>query len=71
MLEGDFGSEELLVSAFQTRWKQARAAQRLNANRVKTSLDDEEVRGHVVALRRLVTVCQSIRPNTEPSKNAG
>ncbi|CAJ1454578.1 unnamed protein product, partial [Effrenium voratum] len=37
---------------------QARTAQRLNASRVKSSMDDEEVRGHVVALRRLLTVAQ-------------
>ncbi|CAJ1345489.1 unnamed protein product [Effrenium voratum] len=37
----------------------ARTAQRLNASRVKSSMDDEEVRGHVVALRRLLTVAQA------------
>lgn len=52
-------------------WKQARTAQRLNAQRVKTSMDNEEVRSHVVALRRLITVAQAIRPNADPSKNAG
>jgi len=52
-------------------WKQARTAQRLNAAKTKSVMDDEEVRCHVVALRRLLTVAQVIRPNADPSRNAG
>ncbi|CAE7378960.1 unnamed protein product, partial [Symbiodinium sp. CCMP2456] len=42
-------------------WKQARTAQRLNAAKAKSNaMDDEEVRRHVVALRRLLTVAQAL-----------
>eukprot|EP00747_Dinoflagellata_sp_TGD_P179891 gnl/TRDRNA2_/TRDRNA2_31455_c0_seq1.p1 gnl/TRDRNA2_/TRDRNA2_31455_c0~~gnl/TRDRNA2_/TRDRNA2_31455_c0_seq1.p1 ORF type:complete len:419 (+),score=81.76 gnl/TRDRNA2_/TRDRNA2_31455_c0_seq1:114-1370(+) len=51
--------------------KQARTAQRLNSSGATSVMDDEEVRTHVVALRRLLTVAQAIRPNSDPSKSAG
>lgn len=52
-------------------FKQARTAQRLNAAAGQSVMDDDEVRSHIVALRRLLAVSQVIRPNSDPSKNAG
>ncbi|CAE8632401.1 unnamed protein product, partial [Polarella glacialis] len=52
-------------------WKQARCAQRLNNVKGKNVMDDDEVRSHVVSLRRLLTVAQVMRPNQDPSKNSG
>eukprot|EP00439_Symbiodinium_sp_Y106_P058663 s2442_g8.t1 len=60
------------LASLRPKWLGARTAQRLNAAKAKANaMDDEEVRRHVVALRRLLTVAQAIRPNADPSKNAG
>eukprot|EP00928_Gymnodinium_smaydae_P033525 TRINITY_DN23998_c0_g1_i1.p1 TRINITY_DN23998_c0_g1~~TRINITY_DN23998_c0_g1_i1.p1 ORF type:complete len:418 (+),score=48.80 TRINITY_DN23998_c0_g1_i1:61-1314(+) len=50
-------------------FKQARMASKLNASSASTCMDDAEVRQHVVALKRLLTVAQVIRPNSDVSKN--
>mmetsp|Transcript_146881 Transcript_146881/g.258880 ORF Transcript_146881/g.258880 Transcript_146881/m.258880 type:complete len:269 (-) Transcript_146881:18-824(-) len=34
-------------------------------------VDDAGVREHVIVLRRLLTVAQAVRPNSDPSKNCG
>lgn len=52
-------------------WKQARTAQKMNASRTSSVMDDAEVKAHMVALRRLLTVAQVMQPNEDPSKNAG
>merc|ERR1712032_250973 len=52
-------------------FKQARTAQQLNEARGSSVMDDGEVRAHVVSLRRLLAVAQTMRPSSDPSKMAG
>eukprot|EP00929_Paragymnodinium_shiwhaense_P112774 TRINITY_DN81045_c0_g1_i1.p1 TRINITY_DN81045_c0_g1~~TRINITY_DN81045_c0_g1_i1.p1 ORF type:complete len:430 (-),score=77.77 TRINITY_DN81045_c0_g1_i1:98-1363(-) len=52
-------------------FKQARAAAKLNKNSAKGVMDDEDVRAHILCLRRLCNVTQAIRPNSDPSKSSG
>merc|ERR1712154_500311 len=50
-------------------FKQARMASKINASAGVNVMDDGEVRQHIVALKRLLTVAQVIRPNSDIAKN--